>query len=156
MSINYKQGSIFAETVDALVNPVNTVGVMGKGLALQFKKRYPLNFQIYREAYQKGELKVGKMLVTEIETETSELISPKYIINFPTKQHWRSKSKTEYIESGLEDLVQIIEDYNISSIALPALGCGWGGLKWEEVKVLIEEKLGAIAEEVDVVVFEPK
>lgn len=156
MSINYKQGNLFAEAVDALVNPVNTVGVMGKGLALQFKKRYPLNFQLYRKAYQTGELKVGKMLVTKIETETSEPILPKYIINFPTKEHWRSKSKIEYIESGLEDLVQTIEDYNISSIALPALGCGWGGLKWEEVKVLIEEKLGTIAEEVDVVVFEPK
>jgi len=152
MAIIYKQGNIFREEVMALVNPVNTVGVMGKGLALQFKKRYPHNFQLYREAYKANQLEVGKMLVTEIEG----LENPKYIVNFPTKEHWRSKSKMSYIEEGIEDLVTIIVAYEISSIALPALGCGWGGLDWKEVKLLIEEKLERIAEKVDVIVFEPK
>ncbi len=154
MAIIYKQGNIFRESTSALVNPVNTVGVMGKGLALQFKKRYPLNFQLYRTAYKANQLEVGKMFVTEIKGK--DIAKLKYIINFPTKEHWRGKSKVSYIEDGLEDLVAIISASDISSIALPALGCGLGGLDWEEVKLLIEEKLEEIAEKVEVVVFEPK
>ncbi|MFK7906393.1 MAG: macro domain-containing protein [Chitinophagales bacterium] len=152
MAIIYKQGNIFREEVMALVNPVNTVGVMGKGLALQFKKLYPHNFQLYREAYKAYQLEVGKMLVTEIEG----LKNPKYIVNFPTKEHWRSKSKMSYIEEGIEDLARFILSSEISSIALPALGCGLGGLDWEEVRLVIEERLGGIAGKTGVIVFEPK
>ncbi|MEZ4888392.1 MAG: macro domain-containing protein [Chitinophagales bacterium] len=158
MAINYKKGNLFDEKVQALVNTVNTVGVMGKGIALQFKERYPKNFEAYHKAHKNGKLQVGKMLVTP----TMELQNPKYIINFPTKQHWRGKSQMVFIEEGLKDLVEVIKANNIQSIAIPPLGCGNGGLKWEAVKPLMEKVLSELTIEVEestieveVILFEP-
>ncbi len=149
--IKYKNGDIFKEDTEAIVNTVNCVGVMGRGIALQFKKQFPENFKLYATACTRGEVVPGKMFVHE----TGSLIGPKYIINFPTKRHWRSASQLEDIESGLQDLVKVIEKLNIKSIALPPLGCGLGGLNWSEVRTCIENALRENTN-VDVVVFEPK
>lgn len=121
-------GNLLKADVEALVNTVNTKGVMGKGLALQFKRAFPEAFKEYDRACRKGEVRVGKMHVVE------RLASPKYIINFPTKEHWRSKSKLAYIESGLVDLVEVVRERKIGSIAIPPLGCGLGGLHWPDVE----------------------
>lgn len=122
---------------EAIINPVNCVGVSGKGLALQFKESYPLNYRHYREACESGKLKIGRVHVFSTGME-----NPKYIINFPTKNHWREKSKLEYIELGLEDLKKQILNRKIKSIALPKLGCGLGGLSWKDVKPLIISTFG--------------
>lgn len=135
---------------EALVNPVNTVGVMGKGLALQFKQQYPENYKRYKTAANAGELQTGKMFVMP----THRTDGVKWIINFPTKKHWRNPSKMQYIKAGLDDLINVIETYQILSVALPALGCGLGGLRWLEVKSLIERKLGGLPG-VEIFVYEP-
>jgi|SRR5699024_2164545 len=133
--IEYKKGNLLEDSSEALVNTVNTVGVMGKGVALQFKQAYPEVFREYKRACDKGEVQTGKMHVVT----TNALVGPKYVINFPTKEHWKEKSKISYITEGLKSLKSTIEELNIHSIALPPLGCGNGGLKWSEVKPLIEE-----------------
>lgn len=138
-----------AET-EALVNTVNTVGVMGKGIALQFKERFPMNFKIYKAACKKGEMLVGKMLVVKENTLNGE----KLIINFPTKTEWFKKSEYSYIEDGLKDLANVIEKYKIKSIAIPPLGCGNGGLKWEKVKPMMEKYLGQLPN-VSIQIYEP-
>lgn len=138
-----------AET-EALVNTVNTVGVMGKGIALQFKERFPVNFKIYADACKKGEMKVGKMLVVKENTLNGE----KLIINFPTKTEWFKKSQYSYIEVGLKDLVRVIEEYKIKSIAIPPLGCGNGGLKWEKVKAMMDKYLGQLPN-IAIQIYEP-
>ena len=137
MTIESTTGDLLKADVDALVNTVNTVGVMGKGLALQFKKTFPDVFSTYSIACKKGEVSTGKM---HIVTRTS---SPKYIVNFPTKQHWRNPSKLEYIEYGLDDLVKQTQVLGISSIAIPPLGCGYGGLSWSDVRPLIVQAFSA-------------
>ena len=149
--ITYKVGDIFKEEADAIVNTVNCVGVMGRGIALQFKKRFPENFKIYEAACKHKEVVPGKMFVHE----TGSLIGPKYVINFPTKRHWRGASRMEDIESGLENLVAIITKLNIKSIALPPLGCGLGELNWNEVRARIENTLSTLPD-VEIIVFEPK
>lgn len=149
--ITYKIGDIFKEEADAIVNTVNCVGVMGRGIALQFKKRFPENFKAYESACKHKEVVPGKMFVHA----TGSLIGPKYVINFPTKRHWRGASHMEDIVSGLQDLVAVITDLNIKSIALPPLGCGLGGLDWNKVQVCIESALSQLSE-VKVIVFEPK
>jgi O-acetyl-ADP-ribose deacetylase (regulator of RNase III) len=149
--ITYKTGDIFKEDADAIVNTVNCVGVMGRGIALQFKKYFPDNFRVYEAACNRKEVVPGKMFVHEI----SSLIGPKYIINFPTKRHWRGESRMEDIESGLQDLAKLIANLHIKSIALPPLGCGLGGLDWSEVRGRIEGALSQLSE-VKVIVFEPK
>lgn len=149
MPITYKTGNLFAETVDALVNTVNTVGVMGKGVALQFKDKYHDNYIRYKEACARGEVVVGKMFVTE-----TGLLTPKYIVNFPTKEHWKGFSKLSYIEQGLDSLISEITRLNIRSIAMPPLGSGNGGLQWSVVKPLILEKIKALPD-VDVIIYEP-
>lgn len=149
--IEYKTGDIFKEEAQAIVNTVNCVGVMGRGIALQFKKRFPENFKEYETACKHKEVMPGKMFVFK----TGKFIGPEYIINFPTKRHWRGKSRMEDINSGLVDLVQIIKDKNIQSIALPPLGCGLGGLEWTEVKSHIELLLSELTD-VQTIVFEPK
>ena len=131
-------GNMLEADTEALVNTVNTVGVMGKGIALQFKERFPMNFKIYADACKKGEMQVGKMFVVKENTINGE----KLIINFPTKKEWFKKSQYSYIEDGLKDLAKIIEEYNIKSIAIPPLGCGNGGLKWEKVKPMMDKYLG--------------
>jgi len=148
--ITYKTGDILKADAEALVNTVNTVGIMGKGIALQFKKVFPDNFKAYQKACEQNELKMGKMFVYERNTFTN----PRYIINFPTKKHWKSKSKYEDIKSGLSDLLIVIKKYRIRSIALPPLGCGLGGLNWDTVKQMIKEVLETIPE-IDVLVYEP-
>jgi O-acetyl-ADP-ribose deacetylase (regulator of RNase III) len=147
--IRYVQGDILEAHTEALVNTVNSVGVMGRGVALQFKRAFPANFKAYERACERGEVQPGRMFVYE----TGEL-SPRYIINFPTKVHWRGKSRLEYIEAGLEALVEEIRQREIASIAIPPLGSGLGGLDWAEVRPLIDRAMSEVPA-VDVVVFEP-
>jgi O-acetyl-ADP-ribose deacetylase (regulator of RNase III) len=148
--IQYIQGNILESEAQALVNTVNTVGVMGKGVALQFKKAYPNNFRAYREACKRNELVVGKVFVT---TDCNLNSGAKIIINFPTKKDWRKPSEYSFIEEGLDDFVQVIEKYGIKSVALPPLGAGNGGLEWEKVKKIIEQKLSSL--NIDIWVYEP-
>lgn len=142
------QGNLLRAEVDALVNTVNTVGVMGKGLALQFKKAFPEAFREYERACEAGELEPGRMHVVQ------RLAAPRFIINFPTKKHWRQRSRLEYVRDGLEDLVAKVRELGIESIAIPPLGCGNGGLDWQQVRPLIVEAFEALPE-VRVVLFEP-
>ncbi len=154
MTLIFKDGDMFLEPVDALVNTVNCVGVMGKGVALEFKRRWPDNYKIYKRACDAKQLLPGKMLIFD----TCSLFSgsgPRFLVNFPTKDHWRSPSKLIYIEDGLNALARDIRDYGIKSIAMPPLGCGNGGLDWADVKPLIISKLGSLGD-VDVIVFAPK
>jgi O-acetyl-ADP-ribose deacetylase (regulator of RNase III) len=148
--IHYTQGNLLEADVEALVNTVNTVGVMGKGIALMFKERFPHNMQAYARACKAGEVMTGKMFVTE----TGELMGPRWIVNFPTKQHWRAKSKMEWIEAGLKDLHAFIVEQQIKSIAIPPLGAGNGGLDWSQVKPKIEQALSDLSD-VDIWVYEP-
>ena len=148
--IHYVTGNLLAASDEALVNTVNTVGVMGKGIALQFKDRYPYNFQVYQQACKEGSISPGKLLVTR---DSNLSTDSKWIINFPTKKDWKHRSKYEYIEEGLKDLVQIIDQYRIRSIAIPPLGCGNGGLDWSKVKELMEKYLGEL--NVDIHIYQP-
>jgi len=130
-------GSLLDADVEALVNTVNTVGVMGKGLALQFKRRFPSNFRVYAEACRRGKVQVGRMLVVE----TRKHAGPRFIINFPTKKHWRDPSRLEYVRAGLVALIHEVKTRHIQSIAIPPLGCGNGGLAWLDVRPLIDQAL---------------
>jgi O-acetyl-ADP-ribose deacetylase (regulator of RNase III) len=148
--IRFVTGDILTSDVEALVNTVNCVGVMGRGVALQFKNAFPNNYKAYVAACAKQEVQPGKMFVYQ----THSFNNPKYIINFPTKRHWKGKSRLEDIESGLVDLVEVIKHREIKSIALPPLGSGLGGLDWSVVRRMIEIALGKL-EDIDVLVFEP-
>lgn len=148
MIIEGKNDLLRAEA-DALVNTVNTVGVMGRGLALQFKQAFPENFKAYQSACRRGEVKLGEIFVTR----TGQL-QPSYILNFPTKGHWRSQTNIEDIKAGLQDLVRVVQENKISSLAIPPLGCGLGGLRWEEVRPLIVEAFAPL-EEVEVQLYAP-
>jgi O-acetyl-ADP-ribose deacetylase (regulator of RNase III) len=132
--ITLASGNLFNADVEALVNAVNCVGVMGKGLALQFKERFPANFKAYAKACKAGEVRTGAMFVFA----TGLLQNPRFLVNFPTKQHWRDSSRIEDIEAGLQSLVVEVRDRRIRSIAVPALGCGLGGLEWREVRPRID------------------
>jgi len=149
--INLVTGNLLEAPVEALVNTVNCVGIMGKGIALQFKQAFPENFKGYAQACRKGDVRIGHMFVHE----TGSLFQPKYIINFPTKRHWRSKSRLEDIVLGLKDLIRTVEKLGIQSIAVPPLGSGLGGLNWKEVKGLIIDAFADIPN-VDVLLYEPK
>ncbi|MFT5324183.1 MAG: O-acetyl-ADP-ribose deacetylase (regulator of RNase III) [Planctomycetaceae bacterium] len=148
--LNFTTGNLLEAEVDALVNTVNTVGVMGKGIALMFKEQFSDNFTAYAAACKRGDVTTGRMFVTA----SPELMGPRWIINFPTKQHWRTRTKMEWIQDGLQDLRRVIEEKQIKSIAVPPLGCGNGGLNWQTVRPIIQQALGDL-EGVDVVVFEP-
>jgi O-acetyl-ADP-ribose deacetylase (regulator of RNase III) len=148
--IEFTRGNLLEAKAEALVNTVNTVGVMGKGVALMFKEAYPENFKAYEAACKRKEVKVGSMFVTERQS----LLGPKWIINFPTKEHWRGDSKVVWIESGLEDLKRVIVEKKIRSIAIPPLGSGNGGLNWPDVRPKIEAALGAL-NDVSVIIYEP-
>jgi len=150
MMVRLTKGDILASDTDALVNTVNCVGVMGRGIALQFKRAFPENFKLYQKACARGEVRPGSMFVVE----SAELTGPRYIINFPTKRDWKNKSRMEDIESGLSALVQVIRARNIKSIALPPLGCGLGGLDWNDVRPRIERALSAVPG-VEVLLYEP-
>lgn len=147
--ITYCQGDLLDADVDALVNAVNTVGVMGKGIALAFKNRFPANFQAYAAACQRGEVVTGRMFITE----TPALLGPRWIVNFPTKQHWRDPSQLEWVQTGLQDLRRFLLAQQVQSVALPALGAGLGGLSWPTVRAEIEAALADLP--VDVRVYEP-
>jgi len=148
--IRFTQGNLLEADVQAVVNTVNTVGIMGKGIALMFKDRFPDNFKAYEAACKAGEVETGRMFVTR----SPELTGPRWIINFPTKQHWRSKTRPEWIRDGLEDLERVIAREGIRSIAVPPLGCGNGGLDWQGVRPMIEAALGDL-EDVEIIVYEP-
>jgi len=148
--IHYTTGNVLESNAQALINTVNTLGVMGKGIALQFKKAYPNNFNAYQNACKQGDIAIGKLFVTKDYNLNS---GEKIIINFPTKKDWRKSSEYSFIEKGLDDLVQVISQQNIKSVALPPLGAGNGGLEWEKVKKIIEQKLENL--NVEVIVYEP-
>lgn len=147
--ISYHQGDLLAADVDALVNAVNTVGVMGKGIALTFKNRFPANFQAYAAACHRGEVVTGCMFVTE----TQALVGPRWIVNFPTKQHWRDPSRLEWVRSGLQDLRRFLLAEAVPSVAMPALGAGLGGLSWPTVRAEMEAALADLP--ADIRVYEP-
>ncbi|MAE92387.1 MAG: Appr-1-p processing protein [Pelagibaca sp.] len=148
--IEYTQGNLLEAPVEALVNTVNTVGVMGKGIALMFKERFPANMQAYALACKQKQVQTGHMFITE----TGELMGPRWIVNFPTKQHWRGNSRMEWVDTGLQDLRRFIVEQQVQSIAIPPLGAGNGGLSWADVKPRIEAALGDIPG-VQVLVYEP-
>jgi O-acetyl-ADP-ribose deacetylase (regulator of RNase III) len=140
--ITEAQGNLLDADVDALVNTVNTVGVMGKGIALQFKRAFPAMFRDYAHAAEAGELRLGQMHVWP----TGQLTGPRYVINFPTKGHWRAQSKLVDIERGLVDLTRVLRELRITSVAIPPLGCGNGGLTWGEVEPRIRSALTEVPE----------
>ena len=148
--VEYKSGDILVEDCEALVNSVNCVGVMGRGVALQFKKAFPENFKAYAKACKRKEVLPGQMFVFE----TGQLSNPRYIINFPTKRHWRSKSRIDDIEAGLKALTVEVRTRGIRSIAVPPLGSGLGGLYWDDVHPRIEAALCEM-EDLRVVLFAP-
>ncbi len=145
------KGNLFETDAEAFVNTVNTAGVMGKGIALQFKKRFPEMYQAYRAACEAGEVRPGHMHVFE----QMASLKPRYIINFPTKGDWRSASRMTDIKAGLAALRQEIDKRRIRSIAVPALGCGNGGLDWRDVFPVIESALSGLSD-VHVMVFPPR
>lgn len=148
--IHYKTGDLFEAQTEAIINTVNTVGIMGKGIALQFKQRFPENFEVYKQLCEEKKLDVGQLLITQ-----NNSLFFKYIINFPTKKHWKQPSQYDYIENGLAELVKKIKELNIKSVAMPPLGAGNGKLDWEKVKPIIEKHL-AVLPDVVFYVYEPQ
>ncbi len=148
--IEEARGNLLEAKAEALVNTVNCVGHMGKGIALQFKQAYPDNFKVYQHACKAGEVRPGRMLVVE----TRLLDGPRYLINFPTKRHWRGKSDIEDIKSGLPALIEEVRKRRIRSVAVPPLGCGNGGLDWREVRPLIERAFSEVPD-IQVLLYEP-
>ena len=148
--IEYQQGDILQADAEALVNTVNCVGIMGRGVALQFRKAFPENYKVYKALCDRKELEPGKVLVFDM----NRLHNPRFIINFPTKRHWKSKSRIEDIQAGLVALVEEVRQRQIQSIALPPLGCGLGGLNWNEVRPMIERAFEALPD-MRVLVYEP-
>lgn len=142
-------GNLLESDVEAVVNTVNTKGVMGKGIALQFKRAFPANFKAYRAACTADRVRLGEMFVTD----TGRLANPRLIINFPTKGHWKSRSRLADIETGLDDLRRVLLERDVRSVAIPPLGCGLGGLNWPDVRPLIERALSDLP--VEIMVFEP-
>ena len=148
--IKYITGNILDSEAEALINTVNTDGIMGKGIALQFKKAYPSNFKLYQQACKDKTIDIGKLFITKDSNITS---GTKYIVNFPTKQSWRKPSEYSFIEDGLDNLIDVLLVNHIKSVAIPPLGAGNGGLEWEVVKKIIESKLSNL--NVNIFVYEP-
>lgn len=149
--IRFTKGNLLQSGDDALVNTVNCVGVMGKGIALQFRRAYPSNFLAYARACKNGEVRLGEMFVVETGLDRPE---PRFIINFPTKDHWRARSRLDDVKSGLESLVREVDQRGIRSVSVPPLGCGNGGLDWSDVRPLIEAAFAGLPG-VEVHVYEP-
>ena len=149
--IEYTSGNLLDADAEALVNSVNCVGVMGRGIALQFKEAFPENYKAYAAACRRGEVQPGRMYVFE----TQRLTNPRYIINFPTKRHWRGKSRLSDVEAGLEALVDEISRRGIRSIAIPPLASGLGGLAWADVRPRMDRALRSLPD-IRITVFEPK
>ena len=147
--IRFVQGDLFASGCEALVNPVNCVGVMGRGLALQFRRRFPANFEAYREACTHREIQPGFCHFFDADAR-----QPRFIVNFPTKRHWRDRSRIEDIRAGLDDLALFLDNATIRSIAVPPLGCGLGGLPWPDVRSLLLDRL-APSKHVSILIHEP-
>ncbi|HBO3155632.1 type II toxin-antitoxin system antitoxin DNA ADP-ribosyl glycohydrolase DarG [Pseudomonas aeruginosa] len=147
--ITFTQGNLLEARAEAMVNTVNTVGVMGKGIALMFKERFAENFRRYAAACKAKEVQTGKMFVTQVH----ELDGPRWIVNFPTKQHWRARSRMEWVVEGLQDLRRFLVEEQVKSVAIPPLGAGNGGLEWADVREQIERALGDL--DIDILVFEP-
>lgn len=147
--IRYTKGNLLEARAEAVVNTVNTVGVMGKGIALMFKDRFPDNYRQYRAACKAGEVQTGRLFITE----PSELDGPRWVVNFPTKQDWRAKSRLEWVSAGLVELRRFLQDQQVRSIAIPPLGAGNGGLEWLTVRAEIEQALRDV--DAEVIVFEP-
>ena len=147
--IELKRGNILEADAEALVNTVNCVGVMGKGIALQFKQSFPENFRLYQRGCRAGEVRPGKMFVVQ-----TGLLNPGYIINFPTKRHWKGKARLGDIEAGLRDLVTEVKRLGVRTLAVPPLGCGSGGLDWQDIRPMIESALSKLPG-VHVLLFEP-
>jgi len=145
------RGNLLEADVEAIVNAVNTVGVMGKGIALQFKQAWPENFKAYAKACKLGEVVPGHMFIFELDG----LVNPRFIINFPTKRHWRQRSRLDDIEYGLAALVDEIRRRDIHSVAVPPLGCGNGGLDWAVVRLMIEQAFSTLPD-VHVLLYEPQ
>ena len=164
--IREKVGNLLDAEVDALVNTVNCVGVMGRGIALMFRERFPENYQDYKDAYADGKIELGIVRPFELGAQGSEsdrLLPgtirndghrPKFIFNFPTKNDWRGKSKLEWIDDGLKNMVELMEELKVRSVAMPRLGAGNGGLDWARVRPLIDTHLGKL-DNVEVYVYEP-
>ena len=148
--IHYAHGDITKDRSEALVNLVNCVGIMGRGLALAFKRTFPANFVAYERACKLNEVEPGRMFVYATESNTA----PLFIINFPTKRHWREESHIEDISAGLQALVSEIRERGIGSVAIPPLGCGLGGLDWADVRPQIEQALSTLPD-VIVTIYEP-
>ena len=148
------KGDIFASDAEVYVNPVNLFGVMGAGLALEFKNEFPKMFKEYKALSDKGETKFGNLHVYEVSEEENPDYEGLVIINFPTKSSWKNPSQLEYIKVGMEALINIIKEDGYQSVALPALGCGLGGLNWADVKKIIEEYCNQLPE-VEFEVYEP-
>ncbi|SUS07958.1 Appr-1-p processing protein [Candidatus Defluviicoccus seviourii] len=148
--IERTRGDILEADAEALVNTVNCVGVMGRGVALQFRKAFPENYAAYKAVCERKELRPGRMFVFE----AGQLTNPRYIINFPTKDHWKGKSRLTDIDAGLVALVDEVRRLGIRSIAIPPLGCGLGGLEWSDVRPRIERAFGELPE-VEVLLYEP-
>ena len=148
--IELTRGDILKADAEALVNTVNCVGVMGRGIALQFRKAFPECFKAYKVVCDRKELHPGKMHVCDL----GRLENPRLVINFPTKRHWKGKSKLEDVEAGLVALVDMVRQRNIRSIAIPPLGCGLGGLEWSEIRPRIERAFADL-QDVQVLIFEP-
>ena len=149
--IEHVTGNLLEARADALVNTVNCVGVMGKGIALQFRQAFPSMYEAYRAAAKAGEVRPGSMHVFDLRS----LVPPRYVINFPTRRHWRGKSRIEDIEAGLADLDQTVRRLDIRSVAVPPLGAGAGGLAWSLVRSRIGRTLAAL-DDVRVLVYEPR
>ncbi len=149
--IELQRGDILKAKADALVNTVNCVGVMGRGIALQFSKAFPEVFRAYEAACQRGEVQPGRVLSYDL----NRFEQPHYVINLPTKKHWRGKSRMEYIEAGLDALVEEVRRLGLKSVAVPPLGCGLGGLDWSQVRPRIQRAFEAMPD-VHVLLFEPK
>ena len=145
------KGNILEQKTEAIVNTVNCVGVMGRGIALSFREAYPENYRAYKKACEKGEVVPGRMFVHL----AGDMFSKKYIINFPTKRHWREKSRIEDIRSGLANLVSVIKELRIKSVTIPPLGCGLGGLDWKVVRPIIESALKELSG-VEINIIEPE
>lgn len=160
--IEYVTGNLLEADVEALVNPVNCAGVMGKGLALQFKQAFPAVYREYRKAALAGDVQPGRMHVVAVGASLDQLVAkqpatqrgPSLVVNFPTKRHWRSKARMEDIDSGLVALAALVHATGIRSVALPPLGAGLGGLPWPVVRQRIEHALGGLPG-VRVLVYEP-
>ena len=148
--ITRASGDLLKADAEGVVNAVNCVGVMGRGIALQFKRAFPQNFKVYQAACKRHEVQPGKMLVVE----TGQLTHPRYIVNFPTKRHWRGPSRLDDSELGLAALAAEVRRLGIRSIAVPPLGCGLGGLDWSAVRPRVERAFAA-SPDVEVLLFEP-